>query len=70
MKKYIFYILKVTEDFGFGRDPDPHPNLLVRGTDPRIRIRTKCHGSGSLIFKIQLSVHKCPFVLVKFLNAR
>jgi hypothetical protein len=21
--------------------PDPHPDLLVRGTDPRIRIRTK-----------------------------
>jgi hypothetical protein len=22
-------------------DPDPHPDSLVRGTDPRIRIRTK-----------------------------
>jgi hypothetical protein len=33
----LFYILKVTEDFG----TDPHPDPSVRGTDPRIRIRTK-----------------------------
>ncbi len=36
-KKRLFCILKVTEDFG--TDPDPHPDPLVRGTDPRIRIR-------------------------------
>jgi hypothetical protein len=30
---------KFTEDFG--TDPDPHPDTPVRGTDPRIRIRTK-----------------------------
>ncbi len=29
-KKEIFCTLKVTEDFG----PDPHPDPLVRGTDP------------------------------------
>jgi hypothetical protein len=38
-KKKIFFILKVTEDFG--TDPDPHPDPLVRGTDPRIRIRIR-----------------------------
>ncbi len=34
--------------------PDPHPDLLVGGTDPRIRIRirigmvrTECHGSST-----------------------
>jgi hypothetical protein len=32
MKKFIFCMLKVTEDFG--ADPDPHPDPLVRGTDP------------------------------------
>jgi hypothetical protein len=37
MKKLIFFHHKVTEDFG----KDPHPDPLVRGTDPRIRIRTK-----------------------------
>ncbi len=37
MKQLIFYILKVTEYFG----TDPRPDPLVRGTDPRIRIRTK-----------------------------
>jgi hypothetical protein len=37
MRKMNFCILKVTEDFG----TDPHPDLLVRGTDPRIRIGTK-----------------------------
>jgi hypothetical protein len=40
LKKYgknsIFCILK-DEDFG----TDPHPDPLVRGMDPRIRIRTK-----------------------------
>jgi hypothetical protein len=35
MKILFFCILKVTEDFV--TDPDP----LVRGTDPKIRIRTK-----------------------------
>ena len=45
--------LKVTEDFGTDPDshPDPHSDPLVRGTDPRIRIRTvrKCHESGTLL---------------------
>jgi hypothetical protein len=50
MKKWIFCILKVTEDFG--TDPDAVP--LVKGTDPmiriRIRIRTKIyHESGTLL---------------------
>jgi hypothetical protein len=39
MKIDFLCILKVTEDFD--TDPDPHPDPLVRGTDPRIRIRTK-----------------------------
>ncbi len=34
----IFCSLKVTEDFG--TDPHPHLDPLVRGTDPRIGIRT------------------------------
>jgi hypothetical protein len=53
-RKKLFFVgvLKVTEE------PDPEPNPLVKGTDPRIRIRTKmsrirntgiflCVGSGS-----------------------
>ncbi len=36
-KKYIFCILKVTENFG----TDLHPDPLVRATDPRIRTWTK-----------------------------
>jgi hypothetical protein len=30
---------------------DPNPDTLVRGPDPRIRIviRTKCHGSATLV---------------------
>jgi hypothetical protein len=39
VKNSFFYILKVTEDFG--TDPDPHPDPIVRGTDPDPRIRTK-----------------------------
>jgi hypothetical protein len=46
----FFCILKVSEDFG----TDPHQDPLVRGTDPRIRIRIrilpKCHGSGTPLF--------------------
>ncbi len=38
-KKRLFCILKVTEDFG--TDPDPHPDPLIRGTDPRIRIQIR-----------------------------
>jgi hypothetical protein len=36
-------ILKVTEDFSMDLHPHPDPHLdqLVRGTDPRIRIRTR-----------------------------
>ncbi len=30
-------------------DPDPNPDSLVRGMDPRIRIRTKNHGSATLV---------------------
>ncbi len=40
MKKDFSGILKGTEDF-FGMDPDPHLNPSAKGTDPRIRIRTK-----------------------------
>ena len=36
MKKRFLCIFKVTEDFG----TDPHPDLLVRGRVPRIRILT------------------------------
>jgi hypothetical protein len=32
MKKFIFCMLIVTEDFG--ADPDAHPDPLVRGIDP------------------------------------
>jgi hypothetical protein len=48
-KNFFFCILKVTEDFC--TDPHPHPDTLVRGTDPRIRIRiliNMCHGSVTL----------------------
>jgi hypothetical protein len=51
--KYVFCILKVTEDFG--TDPDLYPDPFVSGIDPRIRICNriryipKCHGSGPLI---------------------
>jgi hypothetical protein len=37
MKKLIYCIIKVTEDFG----TDPHPDPLNRGTDRRIRIRIR-----------------------------
>jgi hypothetical protein len=33
----IYFFAFFTEDFG----TNPHPEPLVRGTDPRIRIRTK-----------------------------
>jgi hypothetical protein len=36
-EKNFFCILKVTEDIG----KVPHPDPLVRGTDPRIRIRIR-----------------------------
>jgi hypothetical protein len=39
MKNCFFCVLKVTEDFD--TDSHPHPDPLVRGTDPRIRIHTK-----------------------------
>ena len=39
MTKSTFSILKITEKFDPELDPDPDP--LVKGTDPRIRIRTK-----------------------------
>jgi hypothetical protein len=35
-KNRFFCILKVTDNFG--TDPHPHPDPLVEGTDPRIRI--------------------------------
>jgi hypothetical protein len=38
-KKTFFCTLKVTDEKE--QDPEPDPNPLVRGTDPRIRIRTK-----------------------------
>jgi hypothetical protein len=33
------------------QDPNPNPDPLVRGMDPRIRIRIhpKCHGSATLV---------------------
>ncbi len=59
-KKKFFCILKVTEDFGIDPDmgpfPDPHPDPLVRGTDPRIRIRFRIRirmlriRNGTLLF--------------------
>ncbi len=36
-KKNFFAILKVTDE----KEQDPEPDQLVRGTGPRIRIRTK-----------------------------
>ncbi len=37
--------------------PDPHPDLLVKGTDTRIRIRTpKCHGSPTLFISVYFSL--------------
>ncbi len=41
----VICILKVTEDFG----TDPYPDPLVRGTDPRIRIRIQIHTKMSRI---------------------
>jgi hypothetical protein len=37
-------------------DPDPNPDPLVRGTDPRIRNCIKCHGSATLLFSIHIKV--------------
>jgi hypothetical protein len=41
-KNKIFFvgILKVTDEKSW-MEPDPHPDPLFKGTDPRIRIRTK-----------------------------
>jgi hypothetical protein len=44
MKKIFFCILK-----DFGTYPDPHPDPLVRVTDPRIRIRIWIHIKTSRI---------------------
>ncbi len=41
MKEQIFFILKVTEDFGTDPHPDLHPDPLAKGTDPRIWIRIR-----------------------------
>jgi hypothetical protein len=48
MKKRLLCILKVIEDFG--TDPDPLPDLLVRGTDLRIRIRIRIRTKMSRIW--------------------
>jgi hypothetical protein len=47
-QKIIFVgVLKVTEK---DQNPEPDPDPLMRGTDPRIRSRilSKCHGSETL----------------------
>jgi hypothetical protein len=41
MKKWIFCIMKVTEDLSTDPHLDPHPDPLIRDTDPRIRIRIR-----------------------------
>ncbi len=44
-EKLIFLsILKVNEDFG--TDPHPHPDPLVRGTDPRNQILIQIHNKN------------------------
>ncbi len=47
-------------------DPDPNPDPLVRGTDPRIRIRTvpKCHATGTLVGTIYVDISKLTSVFL------
>jgi hypothetical protein len=58
MKKKIFCICKVTEDFGI--NPHPNPDPLVRGMELRIQISSgsvqKCHRSGTMQIKIIISI--------------
>ena len=46
--------------------PDPHPDSLVRGTDPRIRIRVRnvptCHGSTRL--------HRSKQIFIKLISSQ
>jgi hypothetical protein len=62
ISKFLLCILKVTEE-------SSHPDPLVRGTDPRIRIRTKMspripntplpspfHGSHDMLYSVPPSV--------------
>ena len=53
MKNRFFYILKVTEDFG--TDPDPHPDPIVRGTDPDPRIRNKISRIRNTEYRFQIA---------------
>ncbi len=41
-------------------DPNPDPDPLVRGMDPRvrIRIRTKCHGSATLLLQAAMNASR------------
>jgi hypothetical protein len=51
-------ILKATEDFGM--DQHPHPDPLVRGTDPRIRIRIRIR-TKMLQFRTLLSANHTSY---------
>jgi hypothetical protein len=50
--------------------PDPHPDPLYRGTDPRIRIRPKCHGSTTLDCFIELFPDKDVLEQVRIRNIK
>jgi hypothetical protein len=61
MKKYIFCILKVTEDFG----TDPHPDPFFSGMDPRI-----CILNCTKMSRIRNNASLISFVFDHFLAAR
>jgi hypothetical protein len=53
LKQKLFFvgILKVNDEKSriWIQDPDPNPDSLVRGMDPRIRIRIRIHSKMSWI---------------------
>ncbi len=51
-RKTLFFVGVFPEGQGRkNQDPEPHPDPLVRGMDPRIRIRTKMSRIHNTAFK-------------------
>jgi hypothetical protein len=49
LEKIVFVgVLKVNDE-NKKQEPNLHPNPLVRGMDPQIRIHTKYHGFGTCV---------------------